>query len=537
MIRIVNRLLIPLLLIALATPLTARAQCLLANPSFELAGSSGAVFAGWNQFGSVGSSGLPTHGAVTARVSGPNTGGWDVSGYWQQFDATPGSQWTTSVTVRHASVNPLTGQCRALVNIEWRNASGGLISYESYTAADASTPRDETRLVTFTSPPAPAGTASTRLLLGVIQSPTDPMPDVYYDQATFESLGPPTLESIQWNDFPGGRTLSFSGRTWRVKGPGYYGPGPNSFSDGAGNVWVDANGRLHLTVKNVSGTWYSTEVALQDALGYGDYVFTTRGRLDNWHQNVILGLFIWEYGRCYDAGWLWWNPYNEFDIEFGRWSNPGNPCAQYVAQPYDYPGNINRFNPTFSDNEITSHAFRWLPNRVECRSWRGGPLDERTSASIRSWTYTGPHIPRPDRPRVHLNLWQVNGPPTTNHEVVLDSFTFTPACSSGPCIVGVSGEGPAPGPGAALRPAWPNPFRRAVAIRFTLKSDGPVDLTVFDLAGRRVRGLVSGERTAGELEANWDGRDDSGRAVTAGVYLMRLKAAGAIETMRVVKLD
>jgi len=57
------------------------AQCILANPSFELAGAGGPVFGGWNQFGSVGSVSDATHGAMAARVSGPNGGGWDVSGY------------------------------------------------------------------------------------------------------------------------------------------------------------------------------------------------------------------------------------------------------------------------------------------------------------------------------------------------------------------------------------------------------------------------------------------------------------------------
>ncbi len=175
-------------------------------------------------------------------------------------------------------------------------------------------------------------------------------------------------------------------------------------------MWVDASDQLHLTVQNNFGNWYSSEIALVDPLGYGDYVFTTQGRLDLLDPNVVFGLFIWEYEPCYDPSYLWWNPDNEFDIEFSRWGNPASAIGQFVAQPYDWPGNLNRFDATFSSNEITSHAFRWLHDRVECRSWRGGPLDEATSAQIYSWTYTGPHIPRPEQPRVHLNLWQIANP-------------------------------------------------------------------------------------------------------------------------------
>ena len=160
-------------------------QCLLANPSFELPGSAGAVFAAWKQFGAVGSSATATHGAVAARVSGPNTGAWDVSGYWQALDCAPGQQWTVSLDVRNPSLKPLTGGCQAIVNVEWRNASGGLISYESHNVADASTARDTSLRVTFQSLAAPAGTTSARVLLGVLQGPTDPSPDVLYDHVTF----------------------------------------------------------------------------------------------------------------------------------------------------------------------------------------------------------------------------------------------------------------------------------------------------------------------------------------------------------------
>ncbi|MEJ2722007.1 MAG: hypothetical protein P8181_12845, partial [bacterium] len=43
------------------------AQCMLANPSFEVPGSGGEVFGGWNQFGVVGSAANATHGSMAAR--------------------------------------------------------------------------------------------------------------------------------------------------------------------------------------------------------------------------------------------------------------------------------------------------------------------------------------------------------------------------------------------------------------------------------------------------------------------------------------
>jgi hypothetical protein len=524
--------LIAICLLAPGLSRVAAAQCMLANPSFEIAGSAGATFGGWNQFGAVGSSTLALHGAKAARVSGPNTGNWAVSGLWQRFDSVPGDRWSAAVQVRPSSSRPLLGGCRAILNIEWRDGSDNLISYESHEAATPSTPADQYQPYAVVSAPAPAGTATARLLLGVLQSPTDPSPDVVYDLATFDKVGPPSLDDLQWGDFNGGRTVQFSGRSWRVKGPGYYGPGPNLFCDSPSCTWVDAAGRLHLTHQQIGGAWYATEVALVDALGYGDYVFTTVGRLDQIDPAVVFGLFLWQYGACYDPAYLWWNPYNEIDIEFSRWGVPGNAIAQFVAQPYDWPGNLDRFDATFATNERTSHAFRWLADRVEFRSWRGGPGDESPASLIHEWTYTGPHIPRPDQPRVHLNLWRPDTPPATYQEVVLDTFAFRPDGA----VVGVPGDPGIVGSGAGLAFARPNPFRDRTVIHFVAAQAATVELAVFDIAGRRVRTLLRGAAAAGEHDAPWDGLDDAGRRVAPGVYLYRLQLGERVAGGRLVLL-
>jgi FlgD Ig-like domain len=509
-----------------------RAQCLLANPSFELTGS-GTAFAGWNQFGPTGSSSEALHGRRAARVSGPNTGAWDVSGFWQGLDTSPGQAWVAAVHVWNTSSKPLSGGSTALLNVEWRDAGGNLISYESHTVADASTPTEAWFGDSIVTAAAPAGASQVRLLLGVLQGPGDPQPEVRFDHATLEPAGPPAIEDIQWNDFPGGRTIHFSGREWRVKGPGYFGPGPNLFCDSGSCVWVDAGGRLHLTLQNSGGQWYSSEVAATELTGYGDYVFTTVGRLDLLDPAVVFGLFTWQYGPCYDPGYLWWNPFNEIDVEFGRWGSPSSDIAQFVAQPFDYPGNTPRFDASFSIDELTSHAFHWLADRVEFRSWRGGPLDESPGNMIRTWTYTGPHVPRPEHQRVHVNLWRFAGPPASNQEVVLDAFTFVP---EDPGVVAVEGPGSAHEPDRLLEPLRPHPVAGSAHIRYALPREGRVELAIFDVAGRRVRTLSSGFQPAGPHEATWDGFDASGLRATPGVYLVRLSTGQWHDVRRLVLL-
>jgi hypothetical protein len=432
----------------------------------------------------------------------------------------------------HPSSKPLTGLCGALVNIEWHDSGGAMIDYQSVTVADATSPTDEYLDFTFVSEPAPSGTAYIHFLVAAIQSPTDPSPDVYFDQVTLYSTTPPTIDDVQWNDFPGGRTVEFGGYTWRVKGPGYYGPGGNLFCHTEDCVWVDSSDQLHLTLSNRSGSWYSTEIVTEDALGYGDYILTTVGRLDLLDPQAVLGIFLWEYGPCWDDAYTWWNAFNEIDIEYSRWQNPSSDIGQFVAQPYSWSGNIERFDYTFSEGEVVSHAMRWLPHRVEYRVWRGGPDDEAPENMVHSWTYTGPHIPRPEQPRMHLNLWKIDSAPAGDQEIVFQDFTFVPEGGPSPVVDDISGRLPAT-PGRRMQPASPNPFNPLTVVHFDLVRDGFTELDVFDLTGRRVRTLAGGFLPAGAYQATWDGRDGQGRLQASGVYLFRLRGNDFVETQRV----
>src|ERR1051325_4138450 len=70
------------------------------------------------------------------------------------------------------------------------------------------------------------------------------------------------------------RSISFSGYNWSVKtSNGKVGPGPNYFSDSTSNVWVDAQGRLHMKIQKVRNRWNCSEVILQASLAYGTYRF------------------------------------------------------------------------------------------------------------------------------------------------------------------------------------------------------------------------------------------------------------------------
>jgi hypothetical protein len=80
---------------------------------------------------------------------------------------------------------------------------------------------------------------------------------------------------------------------------------------------------------------------------------------------------------------------------------------------------------------------------------------------------------------------------------------------------------------AVLHLNYPNPFNPQTTIWYELPAALPVDLQVYDLRGRLVRTLASGQvEAAGEHRIIWDGRDRQGRTVSSGTYLYRLDAGG-----------
>ncbi len=88
--------------------------------------------------------------------------------------------------------------------------------------------------------------------------------------------------------------------------------------------------------------------------------------------------------------------------------------------------------------------------------------------------------------------------------------------------------------GPRFRRVWPNPSPGRSHVSFFTPETGPVDLDVFDVAGRRVARLVQGNLTAGHHHASWNGRDRSGQPVAHGVYQLRLLTPDQVVTTRIL---
>ena len=75
-----------------------------------------------------------------------------------------------------------------------------------------------------------------------------------------------------------------------------------------------------------------------------------------------------------------------------------------------------------------------------------------------------------------------------------------------------------------LHQNYPNPFNPSTTIRYDLPEESNVSLVVFDMMGREVTTLVSGQGSAGYHSIQWDGKNHLGSPVSAGVYIYMIQA-------------
>jgi len=236
----------------------------------------------------------------------------------------------------------------------------------------------------------------------------------------------PTQEPcvLAWDEFPKRRFVQFAGRILEAKysGPFQMDPGPNYFSDSEDNIYVDAEGRLHLRIaKDAQGRWMVSELIDTELATYGEYEITIAMPLASLAESEVRAWFIYHYFLTQEA-----------DIEISDvLASPD--CMQFVMQPYTRPGNIYRF---CAERDIDAITFRlvWRPDRMEFMAWRGRTTYPPAHGDvIAEWAYMGPDVLIPDFERVRLNNWLFNGIAPADdqpHDFIIERFTVRPLTSS-----------------------------------------------------------------------------------------------------------
>lgn len=234
-------------------------------------------------------------------------------------------------------------------------------------------------------------------------------------------------------------SLEVAGRSWSIKAAeSLVGPGANRFSASPDHLWTDEEG-LHLTIKQDGGVWYSTEVILEDSLGYGTYAFHTSTRQDRLDPYAVFGAFTWDTAGD-DTRFPEGFRNREIDIEDSRWGNISNPNdTSYTVQPYTDPGATLAFPlPDLSQDASLTRYFRWSPGRVDYLTATGhhDDLDAIPAASIvQEWSFVesvidGRLVPEPGAENFRFNLWLLTAFDTPffqdTIQTTINDFFFVP---------------------------------------------------------------------------------------------------------------
>jgi hypothetical protein len=110
---------------------------------------------------------------------------------------------------------------------------------------------------------------------------------------------------------------------------------------------------------------------------------------------------------------------------------------------------------------------------------------------------------------------------TSDHVPVYAQFDFMPLATAN--------DGAATPRAFTLEAPFPNPFRDATTLTFSLPTADQVRLEVFDALGRRVATVEEGTRSAGTHEVTF-----TARALPPGLYLVRLTAGSQTATRRLI---
>lgn len=73
-----------------------------------------------------------------------------------------------------------------------------------------------------------------------------------------------------------------------------------------------------------------------------------------------------------------------------------------------------------------------------------------------------------------------------------------------------------------LQQNYPNPFNPETSISFYLSHNDNIQLSIYNIKGQKVKDLFVGQKQAGKHSIVWDGKDNTNKPVSSGIYLYKL---------------
>ena len=88
----------------------------------------------------------------------------------------------------------------------------------------------------------------------------------------------------------------------------------------------------------------------------------------------------------------------------------------------------------------------------------------------------------------------------------------------------------------SLNQNYPNPFNPTTQIKYDLPSDSYVNISIYDVMGRKIKSLFNNNQTSGYYSLRWDATNDIGEGVSAGMYIYTIQAGEYRSTKKMVLL-
>ena len=202
---------------------------------------------------------------------------------------------------------------------------------------------------------------------------------------------------------------------------------------------------------------------------------------------------------------------------------------QFVSLPWEFL--------TMADSAAVAEMLPWS------LAWEGSSVDTRDDVAfdvskvrtIKWFTKPASDFLRDQYWESADNLWGPFGmnPERCTWEVDAVYFTSGFKAREG-YTTGVEDMGRERIPAAyELYNSYPNPFNPSTTISYTIPVSNQVKVEIFNIMGQKIRTLVDSHVSAGAHNIIWDARDDAGRNVATGVYLVRMHSSHFVATQKV----
>lgn len=90
--------------------------------------------------------------------------------------------------------------------------------------------------------------------------------------------------------------------------------------------------------------------------------------------------------------------------------------------------------------------------------------------------------------------------------------------------------------GFVLKQNYPNPFNSFTTIQYSLHQEDKVTLILYDLKGSQIKTLINDRQIPGVKTLMWNGKNDAGEPVPAGIYLYTMASGNIITTRKLIFL-